>query len=562
MRHIILMLVCLLVLARQVFAQDAATAKETGKASLEGRVVKEPSGEPVKKAIIELIAENQEEGGNYTATSDQEGHFEIHGIEPGRYQMFAERTGFVEVDQKRRRSRGLYLSFSAGQKLKDQTLHMLAGAILTGRVLDEDGDPMSDADVRIYRRRFGPKGVRLEPLGGTQTNDLGEFRIGGLLADKYFVCAIPAVGFQNMFGVQKSGVKDATTTQGAYVTTFYPNATDRAQAAPIELHAGEETPVDFSLSRVHTVKVRGSVVGLPANAEAAVMIRAQDSYAVMLGSEVDKQGKFEISQVSPGLYTIIATTPMADSPLSARRTIQVVGDADMDGIVLAPLAGTLIRGKLHFDGKVKPGTYDNVVVRRIDGGDEFSDIIPFASDGIGTLPPVAHVQPDGSFELKDVPSGIYEVEFSSAVNALQGYLVDSVVLGTKDVVETGLKANGGTLTIDVTLKAIAGEVNGAVQNNKSEPLPSTVVVAVPEEKYRKRENRYKKSATDQQGRFSLGGLRPGNYTLYACEVLDGDEYLDPDFLKQFEGRGTPIKVENGGHLTVDLKVIPAAADQP
>src|SRR5207253_9015669 len=65
---------------------------------------------------------NQEEGGNYTATSDQEGHFEIHGIEPGRYQMFAERTGFVEVDQKRRRSRGLYLSFSAGQKLKDQTL--------------------------------------------------------------------------------------------------------------------------------------------------------------------------------------------------------------------------------------------------------------------------------------------------------------------------------------------------------------------------------------------------------------------------------------------------------
>ncbi|PYX19541.1 MAG: hypothetical protein DMG82_25155 [Acidobacteria bacterium] len=95
MRHIILMLVCLLVLARQVFAQDAATAKETGKASLEGRVVKEPGGEPVKKAIIELIAENQEEGGNYTATSDQEGHFEIHGIEPGRYQMFAAKAATI-----------------------------------------------------------------------------------------------------------------------------------------------------------------------------------------------------------------------------------------------------------------------------------------------------------------------------------------------------------------------------------------------------------------------------------------------------------------------------------
>src|SRR5579864_409647 len=560
MRHVII-LSCFLVLAGTVFAQEVLSEKETGKASLEGRVVKEPSGEPVKKAIIELIGQDQQENGNYTATSDQEGHFQIHGIEPGRYQMFAERTGFIEVDQKRRRSRGLYLSFSAGQELQDQTLHMMAAAALTGRVLDEDGDAMSDADVRIYRRRFGPKGLRLEPLGGTRTNDLGEFRIGGLLADKYFVCVFPPVGFQNMFGVQKSGVKDAATTQGTYVTTFYPNATDRAQAAPIELHAGEETPVDFSLSRVQTVKVRGSVAGLRANAEAAVMIRGQDSDALMLGSEVDKQGKFEISHIAPGMYTIIATTAMIDSPLSAPRTIQV-GDADIDGVILAPFAGTLIRGKVHFEGKDKPGAYDSIVVRRIDGGDEFSDIVPFTSDGIGTLPPVAQVQPDGSFELKDVPPGIYEVEFSSAVKALQSYLVDSVGLGKMDVAETGLKATGGTLTIDVTLKAIAGEVHGAVQNNKSEPLPGAVVVAVPEEKYRKRENRYEKSATDQQGRFSLGGLRPGNYTLYAWEVLDGDEYLDPDFLKQFEGQGTPIKVEKGGHLTVELKVIPTAADQP
>jgi len=436
---------------------------------------------------------------------------------------------------------------------------MLAAAILTGRVLDEDGDPMSDADVRIYRRRFGPKGLRLEPQGGAQTNDLGEFRIGGLLADKYFVCVFPPVGFQNMFGVQKSGVKDATTTQGRYVTTFYPNATDRTQAAPIELHAGEETPVDFSLSRIHTVKIRGSVAGLPANAEAAVMIRAQDSASLMLGSEVDKQGKFEISQVAPGGYTIIATTPMIDSPLSAPRSIQV-GDADIDGVILAPFTGTLIRGNVHFEGKVKPGAYDSIAVRRIDAGDEFSDIIPFATDGIGTLPPVAQVQPDGSFELKNVPPGVYEVEFSSAVKALQGYLVGSVVLGAKDVVETGLKANGGTLTIDVTLSAIAGEVSGVVQNKKSEPLPGAIVVAVPEEKFRKRENRYKKSATDEQGRFSLAGLRPGNYALYAWDFLDGDEYLDPDFLKQFEKQGTAIKVEKGSHQTVALKVIPAAAD--
>ena len=71
---------CLLALGRQASAQDAPAAKETSKASLEGTVVKEPSGEPLKKAVVELIAENQEEGGNYTATSDQDGHFKIVGI--------------------------------------------------------------------------------------------------------------------------------------------------------------------------------------------------------------------------------------------------------------------------------------------------------------------------------------------------------------------------------------------------------------------------------------------------------------------------------------------------
>jgi len=150
MRHVII-LSCFLVLAGTVFAQEVLSAKETGKASVEGRVIKEPGGELVKKAIIELIGQDQQENGNYTATSDQEGHFQIHGIEPGRYQMFAERTGFIEVDQKRRRSRGLYLSFSAGQELQDQTLHMMAAAALTGRVLDEDARPMAHTLVEVWQ---------------------------------------------------------------------------------------------------------------------------------------------------------------------------------------------------------------------------------------------------------------------------------------------------------------------------------------------------------------------------------------------------------------------------
>jgi Carboxypeptidase regulatory-like domain len=562
MRYVFI-LICCVALAGRVSAQDVADAKQTGKASLEGRIIQEPGGEPVKKAIVELIAENQEEGGNYTAISNQDGHFEIRGILPGRYRMFTERTGFIEVDHRRRRSQGISLSFDPGQEVNDQTLHMLAAAVLIGRVQDEDGDPMTDAEVKVFRRRFGSGGVKFEPVGGTQTNDLGEFRMGGLLADKYFVSVTPPVNFQSVvdfrIGAREKGTPRAQT---AYVTTFYPNATDRAQAAAIELHPGEETPVEFSLMRIHTVRVRGSVESLDAGADTVVMLRAHDSNAMVLAGEVDKQGKFEIPRVAPGLYTIVATTPMADRPQSAARNIEVA-DADIDGIVLAPLAGTTIRGKLHFGSKVKLGSAGQyAVMHRMDGGDEFKDLAWYAFDGVGTLPPLGPVKPDGSFELKDVPPGLYEIEFSSDSKSLGGYFVDSVVVGTKDVTETGLRANGGTLGVDVMLSDGAAEVNGVTQNDKSEPIANATVVAVPEEKYRKRENHYKKSTTDQQGRFSLAGLRPGKYTLYAWEVLDGDDYLDPDFLKQFEGQGTAIKAEKGGRQTVALKVIPTAADQP
>src|SRR5258708_1965537 len=94
-------------------------AKPSSRAVIQGLVTKEPGSELVKKALIELIAENQVEGGDYTAISGADGGFRIEGIVPGRYHLFAERTGFLEVDKHRARSDGRVLTLAAGQELKD-----------------------------------------------------------------------------------------------------------------------------------------------------------------------------------------------------------------------------------------------------------------------------------------------------------------------------------------------------------------------------------------------------------------------------------------------------------
>src|SRR5258708_35054082 len=92
----------------------AASAAHAARAVIEGMVTKYPGGEPVKKALIEVIAENQNEGGDYTAITGADGAFCIENIAPGRYHLFAERTGYLEVDKHRARTDGRVVTLSAG----------------------------------------------------------------------------------------------------------------------------------------------------------------------------------------------------------------------------------------------------------------------------------------------------------------------------------------------------------------------------------------------------------------------------------------------------------------
>jgi hypothetical protein len=80
---------------------------------------------------------------------------------------------------------------------------------------------------------------------------------------------------------------------------------------------------------------------------------------------------------------------------------------------------------------------------------------------------------------------------------------------------------------------------------------------MPEEKFRKRSERYAKATTDQRGQFSMRGLIPGQYFLLAWESLDGDSYLDPDFRKPYEDQVVAVTAEKAGQSQVSLKVLPA-----
>jgi hypothetical protein len=531
--------------------------KPTKRAAIDGVVTKEPGGEPVKKALIELIAENQAEGGDYTGVSGADGVFHIEGIVPGRYRLFTERPGFLERDKQYARKDGRVLTLAAGQELKDVRIRLQAAAVVRGRVTDEDGEAMPNAQVTVLRQTFISGRSHFEQAGAERTNDLGEYRVAGLASGGYYVCVSPPPDFKSL--IEAAGAA-ATAESGnsadkpatSYQAIYYPGTPDRSAAAPIQLHAGDDFPVNFSLTPSASLSIRGAVVNLPARASAAIMLQSRDFNLVLHGAEMHQDGSFVIRDVAPGAYTILATVDNSAVPMMARQSLQV-GSNSIEGLRLAPQPGAWVHGRLRVESRGNGAPLDPsqifLALRPVDGDDS-----PSISFSIGEgFSPVAHVTLDGSFEWKGVPPGNYSVQLSGAADLF----LKSVLAGGRDVDESGVSVNGGSILLDVLGSTSGGMVNGVVTDHQGLPVSNAVVVAVPEARLRARLDRYYKTVSDQAGRFTLHGVRPGEFTLFAWESVDGEEYYNPEFLKGSEAQGNALRVSEGDRKTVQLEVIPA-----
>src|SRR5437868_3897722 len=171
----------ILVLAAACFAQvqpssnpsnAPGTKADVLKSEISGQVVDSGTGQPLKKAWV--TARQAERGGRSgsTAVTDAEGHFLLKDLDAGRYVLSAQRNGYVSQSygQKNAGEQGTTLSLNPGQKLTDIVFRMIQGGIVTGRVVDEDSEPLARAQVQALQFRYfqGPR--RLMPLGTAATD--------------------------------------------------------------------------------------------------------------------------------------------------------------------------------------------------------------------------------------------------------------------------------------------------------------------------------------------------------------------------------------------------------
>src|SRR4030095_16551068 len=136
----------------------------------------------------------------------------------------------------------------------------------------------------------------------------------------------------------------------------------------------------------------------------------------------------------------------------------------------------------------------------------------------------------------------------------QGHIKEARFEGA-DVLSNPLHLSGSG-ALDIVIAMGGGKLEGAVTDVRSQPAAGARVVLVPD-RARYRTERYQTTKTDQNGRFSVGPIAPGDYKVFAWESIEEFSWFDPDVLTRYEARSRTVHVTETSSETIDVRVIPA-----
>jgi hypothetical protein len=519
------------------------TAK-TGTAILRGRIVEADSGQPLRKAQVRISSQEVRE--NRMVTTDAQGRYEFKELPAARYTITASKGSYVALSygQTRPFESGKPLKLEDGQTVEKVDFSLPRGSVIAGRIVDEFGEPISDVQVAAQRYQYFQGRRRLTPAGRTAaTNDIGEFRVFGLAPGQYYLSAT----LRNM-----QMMTDSDDRSG-YAPTYYPGTSDAQTAQKITLGVGQ-TIGDLAMTLIpaRTARVSGSAVDGQGRPLAGFIMMIQRSGGGFMGSgggQTRPDGTFSIGGVAPGEYTLQANTGSGDSAEFAAADITVAGD-DLSDVQLVAMRLVTVTGRVVMDPtdalSFRPAMYRVIAT-------------PLQEMMMGLSTP-GNVNEDLTFSLKTRP-GLLRIGIMPAVAGPGGpaFTPRSVRVNGVDVIDTGIeiKPNGDVSGIEIEMTNHVAEVSGAVTNARGEAVKDYTVVVFPQDRDRWGVTgvRYMKSGRpDQDGRFKIAALPPGDYAAVAMDYVEPGESSDPEFLERVRMRATPFSIGEGETKTLDLKL--------
>ena len=485
-------------LTSRAVAQPAQKGYEAQGGIVTGRISVE--GKPAPGLRVSLVPINSDDSASppilkTISATDDEGRYRLTGVPAGTYTLAIAGGAYVIPDADRSKT----VIVKEGEEVHDVDLTLERGGVVTGRVMDANGQPVIGERVtpQVLDRAGRKRSIILSNRSG-QTDDRGFYRLYGLPAGRYVLSLALRRG---------TGVNGAT---GGYPTiTYYPGVTDESQAATVEVKTGDEVEnVDITLGRRgDSFSVKGRVVnaenGSPVPDIAcgyADLTRRQPG--VSSGCKTDASGEFRIEQVRPGSY-LLFTVAAPDSDLYSEPATFEVTDGDVQGLEVKVRRGSSVSGAVVVEGMEDPAIMSRLT--------QLTVFATHADETLTSGSANAKIAPNGEFRLNGVKPG--KVSFLITSSSKQDFSLLRVEQnGVEQARGIDITAGEAVTGVRLILAYAKGSVHGQIKTQGG-ALPGglSIIVAIAPASAPTRFIHF--AEPDPKGQFFIKDIPTGEYEL-------------------------------------------------
>jgi len=512
---------------------------------IQGTVLSGATGQPLRRAQVVLKPTDPKASSTYQTTNES-GGFSFPKVATGRYTITVQRDGYLPLSAGHIGSYKMPPIFTvqSGQTIDSFVFTLTSSGVVSGKVKFDDAEPAVNTAIQLYRSYYDRGRHGYAAAASARTDDRGEYRVHGLEPGSYYVAALYQAP-PKPSGAEKLERTDANGNplpDLSYAVTFFPEAQKMSEAVPVKIAPGAEVAgIDIFLTLVHTVHVRGRVIGALQGGVVSspnVTLRWNDSdntasVSAPINVSIKPDQDFDIQGVTAGPYLLVASGVEGGVTLTGRTPLNV-GDSDVADVNVVVGAESMWTGKIRVEGDdantpapLPPGLGVSLQPRR-----------PLTS------PTRAQVSENGEFTIPFVPDETYDLYVTNGPG--DSYL-KSVRVANAERLDQGLEGSSGEApqTLDVVLGARGGQVMGRAVTADPKVVASGATIALIPDPPIGRVQAYQTTQADEYGNFSLQGLPPGKYLLVGWLDQAPCEIYNPDDFAACQAQGADLTIAEG-----------------
>jgi hypothetical protein len=508
--------------------------------TISGTVVSATTGTPLAQTRVTLTDTNNSRNVASLLTGE-DGRFAFRRLGPGKYSLQGSRRGYLTSGYQQHEQ--FWSAIVTGEELETQNLvlRLMPAAVLSGKVLDETGEPVRGAEVKLYIEQRANGMTRVMPAGNTPTNDLGVFEFFSLSPGKYFA----AVSAKPWYAVHPPSAPPGSTVSApvlvdkpldvAYPSTYYGGTTSSDDASPILIKGGDREEIEISLAPVESLHLLFHVPeeGQQQGFQAPVLEkRVFDSldYVPIQGVNPVSPGVMELTGVPAGKYTV--RIPAAQGQAAKFTEADIRNDGQELETNKAELAASM---KLTVELPNDEPAPSQLALALQDERDQIA-----AFNLVGA---------DGRVAFDDLAAGSYKI--IAARTAEKAYAVGRILEENGQAVGPNVNVTeGAELQLRVTLIGGVASVQGIVKRG-DKPASGIMVVLIPASP-ESQQDLFRRDQTDSDGSFSLPNIIPGTYKVAAIEDAWDFDWSQPSALARYAQNGQPVTISAGKTGTIRL----------